>query len=264
MQTAFLWSMVETSFERADGEEIPDATLWNKDGEDRKFVGFTERSFHFGFNRKLLSKRALIVQHIHQRIALSEHALYRMIDRGVCASEPLAYLGNTIDEWLPAINALMITGVKGGFIPFANGGLVLQSYLVVEPEDHGGIWNYYDRFAIIADRGASRIQPLEMLSPTNILIPDSPGRKAWFDWRITTYLTDQQLCSSRLWVKLEFDKIKARFPTEWAMLSSLNTMLDFDTEAAALFMDHHSDFAIAMKKFVSNHRFMEARRGPNN
>jgi hypothetical protein len=206
----------------------------------------------------------MLINLLYQRITLSEHALMRMVDREVCERTPLAHFSSKIDEWLPYINALMLTGTKGGFIPYADGGLVLQTYAVVEPEDSPiGTWNIFDRFSMTAERGGVHFEGLDPPSLTDRKHPTDPERKAWVDYRIATYLTDHQLCSSRIWAKLEFQKIKERFPAEWAALPLLNTLLDVEQEASDLLTDRHSDFMIAMKKFTNNHRFLEACRGPS-
>lgn len=261
LEMAFVWSPMETAYERPGGELLEDRIAMGSDGKTRKFEGFTERNLQLGFQRHLVWKHRALINLIYQRITLSEHALYRMVDRGVCDKAPLAHFSNRIEEWLPYINALMLAGCNGGFVPFADGGLVIQTYAVIEPDEaENNSFGIYDRFSMTADRQGIHLDMLEPKSIVDRKHPTDPNRRAWMDYRITTYLTDHQFCSSRIWAKMEFQKIKEQFPAEWAALPKLNTMMDVDDDAAKLLSDKHSDFRRAMKKLISNHRFQEACR----
>lgn len=244
--TAFAWIPVKSEFARTDAG----------------IAGvFAEETLQLAWQETLLNKELAGYKYQYQRITLSNHVLYRMIDREVVEREPLAYLSSQIFEWLPWINALMLMSVNNGFIPFAQGGLVIQTYGITEPDDHNGTWIAHDRWRVGVKSGLGYFEGGNNLpSPTNCQHPDGSNKLAWLDYRITTYLTDHQLDSSRLWLKLEYARLREKFPKEFELLSTLNTSYHAVEEAQAVFENPDHDFMIALKKLTRNPRFLDASR----
>jgi hypothetical protein len=259
---AFIWSVTQTAFEREGGEDISNHATYQYDS---KFCGFTEQNLKLNFQRASVTPSSASIQNIYQRVALSDHMLYRLIDRGVCEKKPLAHFSDRIWEWLPYVNALMLVGNRNGFIPFDQGGLVIQTYNTEEPveqtEENQG-WRVYDRFDLRATGGRDYLTHLESPSLVNYL--HSSGDRdllAWVDYRITTYLTEHQMTSNRMWAVMQFKKLMEDFPDEYVQLTHMNTPLSSKPDVMKTFADPHSDFLRAVKKLTMNPRYIDACRG---
>lgn len=160
----------------------------SEESDDYQIRAFELRCADIAIDRK-----RVIYDDYPANLIISEHVLYRLLERGAVASHPLQYIKDTFQHWYPLSILLLAYHAKfglkknQGFLPVPGGAFLFK---VVSTPFEGGPENlvYYSRRRLFFSRPKRYIDQIPFESPFDL---EEQGQKEYFSIQLATYINSE-------------------------------------------------------------------------
>lgn len=214
-----------------------------------------------------LTRKKIIADLSSCFVMVNEHAMYRMIQRGLVDREPLKLLTESIDEWLPYTIVYMLCSRfahdevgRGVFIPYKGGALL------------GGI-----RFSRVSTDVRDLMKESSDPTPSprglrftdgvkgrrlsdlpygSILMAQNNGQIGVISIHLNTWIPEAYFQSEQWWVKFQLEKLRSAFPEEFEVQTNIlhSPTREPDPEVGKLVTARNDEWAHELSKLFSNRR----------
>ena len=179
---------------------------------DVKGAGAASRSENFLELRHLnfaVGKKKLILDVLNCFVLVNQHTLYRMVQRGAVAREPLGLLSDRVDDWMGYAAMFLLSHKYLGnhlgntvFIPFCGGALLGQMAFTESCFTDQGWDRHKLRFFDSINKGKIDTSPFE-----SALQDTFEGKEGNVTLQITTWIPDQYYHGEQEWAEAQIQKI---------------------------------------------------------
>jgi len=172
------------------------------------------------------SRKKVIADLLSAFIVVSEHTLYRLVQRGACDRNPLQMLTDDIDDWLCYAVFSMYTSTcsenqtaRGFFIPYRNGALLgrLRFSQIAESCRTATIIDDMP----VAPRGYRFIDSVKGrkvvdIPYQNVILAQKGEINGVLSAHVSTWVPEHRFGPSQWWAKHQLEQIRLKFPEEFS------------------------------------------------